>query len=370
MARRRAPGEGTIIPWNGKWKAVLSLGTVGGKRIRKTRTARTRADAAELLRRMKEEAGQQRSLVSDRISTGDLLSRYLDDFVALQRSPATHALYRSAIETHLQPSLKKVPLNSLSPLTINGLLADMSRAGVGTRSAQNSFDVLNRALKWAITMGYLAAHPMQGLSRPGHESEEIKPFTQAEALRLIEESAGETTHALLILALTTGMRQGELFGLEWPKVDFAKSRLRVDQAAAEVEGAVSLRKPKTRKSVRTVNLTPDAVGALREHKALQLRLGLAACEMVFPAPEGGMQGRTNFNRRIWRPLLKRCGIEYRGAHHLRHTYATLALGAGVPVHVVSQVMGHSKPSITLDIYAHVLQADQQQATNAMAKLFG
>ncbi len=80
--------------------------------------------------------------------------------------------------------------------------------------------------------------------------------------------------------------------------------------------------------------------------------------------------RTDFRVRRWNSLLKILGLDHRGLHHLRHMYATLALGARVPVHVVSRVLGHSKPSITLDIYAHVLASQQAEATDATRRLFG
>jgi integrase len=172
------------------------------------------------------------------------------------------------------------------------------------------------------------------------------------------------------LAITTGMRQGELFGLEWRRIEFSASRLRVEQAVAEVNGVLHIRKPKTKRGLRTINLTPDTLAALDAHRTLILKRGRAASALVFPAIEGGPQSRINFGHRFWRPLLTRTELDYRGAHNLRHTYATIALGAGVPVHVVSQIMGHSKPSITHDIYAHVLQADQQHATTAMTRIFG
>lgn len=368
---RRAPGEGTIIKIKeGKWKAVLSLGTIGGKRVRRTKSAKTKADAAALLRAMRAEAGKAPALAAQRISTADLLRCYLNDFVTVTLEEGTRAIYESTIDNHLIPRIGTVPARDISPLMINSLLADLVRDEVGGRTQQNVFDVLSRALTWAIPLGYVTAHPATGLSRPKHTSKEMRPFDREQAAKLINETAGELTHALLQLALTTGMRQGELFGLEWKRIDFEKCRLRVEQAVAEVKGKLYLKKPKTKRSLRTINLTPDTLVALTEHRKMLITRGRAGEELVFPAPGGGPQSRTNFNHRTWKPLLVKTELDYRGAHNLRHTYATLALGAGVPVHVVSAVMGHSKPSTTLDIYSHALPADQQHATDAMTRLLG
>jgi integrase len=168
------------------------------------------------------------------------------------------------------------------------------------------------------------------------------------------------------------MRQGELFGLLWEHVDLPGGKLRIVQAAAEVAGKVSIRSPKTANSARVVELPPVAVKALKEHRAILMKEGNAGSDLVFPAPRGGLIPRSTFRHRYWLPILKHknVGAAPRGFHHTRHTYATLALGAGVPVHVVSRVLGHSKASTTLDIYAHVLQAHQTAATEAAQRLFG
>lgn len=368
---RRAPGEGTIIPTkDGKWKAVLSLGTIGGRRVRRSKKAKTKADAAAFLREMRKEAGRAKSLACGKLTVSELVARYMSDHVALRLAPSTHASYDLTANGHILPHLGTVLVSDLSPVLISGVMAELSRNEVGGRTQQNAFDVLRSALNWAATMGLIASHPMQGLCRPKHHYREMQPFTQEQATKLICETVGERTNALVQVALTTGMRQGELFGLEWSRIDMQSARIRVEQAVSEVNGKLYLRKPKTKRSVRTINVTPETIATLIEHKALLLRSGIAASEFVFPSPVGGMQSRINFGKRTWRPLLKRLGISHRGAHNLRHTFATLALGAGVPVHVVSQMMGHSSPSITLDVYSHVLPADQDHATRAMTRLFG
>lgn len=93
-----------------------------------------------------------------------------------------------------------------------------------------------------------------------------------------------------------------------------------------MKGKLYLKKPKSKRSLRTISLTPETLTALADHRAMLLNRGQGGSDLVFPAAEGGPQARTNFNHRVWTPLLKRVELDYRGAHNLRHTFATLALG--------------------------------------------
>lgn len=190
-----------------------------------------------------------------------------------------------------------------------------------------------------------------------------------EASAILKATVGTRDHAAIVLGITVGMRIGEILGLAWESVDLKGHRLRVGQQAAETNGVVYLKKPKTKSSVRTIELPAIAVRALESHRILMSREGHSSHALAFPSPEGHVQRRTNFVRRSWHPVLTKLSLKQRGFHHTRHTYATLALGAGVPLPVVSKVLGHKKPSTTLDIYGHVLKSQQSAATQAMNQLF-
>jgi integrase len=233
-----------------------------------------------------------------------------------------------------------------------------------------AYDVLSRAVKHAKKLRVIAENPMEEIARPPYEEEEIFPFTPEEAAELFTESEGTRIHVAVVLGISIGLRIGEILGLPFAEIDLSGKQVKIVQQAVEVRGTVLIRRPKTKSSVRTIQLPDVAVDAINSHRAILLKEGLAGSDLLLPAREGGVERRTNFARRDWKPLLNRLDIEPRGFHHARHTYATLALGALVPIHVVSKVMGHKKPSTTLNIYAHALKGQQDQATQAMNLLFG
>lgn len=237
----------------------------------------------------------------------------------------TTALYRSGLTTHIAPRIGGIQLQKLTPIHVQSWLTAMELEKVGSRARQSAFQVLGRACRYAVEMEVLRKDPTAPIRQPAHEQERIQPFEPEEAQLLLAETAGMRDHAVYCLALMTGMRQGELLGLHWKHVDIARRTLFVCQQAVEVGGAISIKKPKTKSTIRNVELPEIVAAALEKHRAMLMSDGLAACQLVFPSPEGCVMGKTNFRRRSWNKLLLRAGLSHRGFHHTRHTYATLRL---------------------------------------------
>lgn len=240
----------------------------------------------------------------------------------------------------------------------------------GPRIKQVAYDCLNWAFRYGVDMELLIRNPLGKVSRPKSKRKKINPFEAVEAGRIMTETADTRWHAFFVLSLACGPRQGELYGLEWAKLDLAAKTMLIDTQATDTGGKIDIRDPKTEAGTRLVSLPEIAVEALNKHRALQASEGLADSPLVFPAPRGKHMDKGRFRNRVWNPLLVRLGIGHRGAHHLRHTYATLALGAGVAPHIVSQILGHSRVSTTLDLYATALPSQSKEASAVMQRLFG
>lgn len=181
-----------------------------------------------------------------------------------------------------------------------------------------------------------------------------------------------------MLALTTGMREGEIFGLSWPDVDLEKKTLVVHVGLKEAEKGFTIGKTKTTYSRRRIALSQAAVDALRSHRERQLDEKVAMGErwdssydLVFPNHFGRPIIADNFVKRHFKPRLQLLGIsDDTRFHDLRHTCATLLLSAGVNVKVVSEMLGHADVSITLRIYAHVLPGMHEVAAQTMDDIVG
>ena len=213
------------------------------------------------------------------------------------------------------------------------------------------------------------------MTRPKPRHEEMKVLTPEQAIKLIEAARGERLEALFVLAVTTGMRQGELLGLRWSAVDLEKGTVQVQVGLQRTKEGYELVPPKTKKSRRLVMLTEPAKEALKRHRTNQTAERLLAgdhwkndLDLVFTNQTGGPLDSTYLLRRCFRPLLKKAGLPEVRFHDLRHTAATLLMSLGVHQKVVSEMLGHSTVLITQDLYSHVTPAMQQQAVSELNTL--
>jgi len=385
-SRKRANGEGTIFKMaNGRWKGVISVGsTSGGKRRRISRTGKSQADVVTELAKLRNQIEAGSYVEPSKVTVGQLLDRWFEAKVKPHSAESTAELYRSMIDRILKVRpieknglpLGDLPAQKLRLATVQKFVdymaiteEDGSSTAVPSRTRQVALLVLRKAMIYSAKLGEIAGDPTAGVDRPKHDARDIFPFEMSEAEAILADAKKTRDYALVVLALTGGMRMPPLPASPWDAVDLESKTIRIFQQAAEVKGRVTIKRPKTRTSIRTIHLTKLAVQALEIHRGIQEQEGLSGSELVFPAPEGGVMSRSNYRKRVWLPRLKKLGLKPRGIHHTRHTYATLALGAGVPVHVVSKVMGHAKPSTTHNTYAHLLKDQQGQATSAMGRLF-
>jgi integrase len=180
-------------------------------------------------------------------------------------------------------------------------------------------------------------------------------------------------YALLVLALTTGLRSGELFGLRWQDVDLDAGMLTVNQTLEKPGPNPRFGRPKSKASRRTVTLSAQVVETLRRHKGKQnedrLQLGaewydFGLCFTVF---DGKPLRSGNIRRDAFHPLIKKAGVPMIRFHDLRHSHATMLLSAGIHPKVVSERLGHSGIGITLDTYSHVMPNLQREAADTLER---
>jgi integrase len=202
---------------------------------------------------------------------------------------------------------------------------------------------------------------------PRQVKTEIDPLTQDQMRTLLDATRGDKLHALYVLATTTGMRQGELIGLQWKDVDLDGGTLRVNRSV--YEGVVS--PPKTNAGRRTIRLSKLAVSALRHHRVNAATRSERISEWVFPNARGTTIGHQNLHNRSWKPLLRKAGLPHSTRFHdLRHSCISMLLARGIPVKVVSEMAGHADISVTLSVYGHVLPDMQGTAADDIDEALG
>ena len=205
--------------------------------------------------------------------------------------------------------------------------------------------------------------------------EEMHPLSPDEARKLIEAARGDKLEALYILAVQTGLRQGELLALKWEDVDLNEEVIRIRRTLVRSGGRIALGEPKTKGSRRTIYLTGAAMEALKIHLEQQLedieRLGDLYHDLglVFTSGVGTLINPSNLRRRSFAPLLKRAGLPQIRFHDLRHTCATLLLSRNVHPKYVQELLGHATVAITLDTYSHVIPGMGNHTARAMEDVF-
>ncbi|MBA3823620.1 MAG: site-specific integrase [Ktedonobacterales bacterium] len=372
MARRRGKNEGTIRERSdGRWEGRVLLDS-GKKKIvyGKTRDE-VRQQVNQIVR--DKEAGLQ--IVTERQTLGQYLESWLP-VVKQQVDFGTYRRYRNFAQTHIIPALGRVQLTKVTPQQLQKLYTKLQEDGLSTTTVFHLHSALHRALKDALKMGLIQRNVTEMVSPPRRRHHEMIPLSKDQARALLTSVFGDKFEAVFVLALTTGMREGEIFGLSWPDVDLAKKSLVVRVGLKEAEKGRAIGKTKTTSSRRRIALSQNVVDALTRHRERQREektkageLWDSSFDLVFPNHFGRPLIPDNFVKRHFKPRLKQLGIsEDTRFHDLRHTCATLLLADGVNIKVVSEMLGHADISITLRIYAHVLPGMHEIAADSMDRL--
>jgi len=305
----------------------------------------------------------------------EYLDRWLETAAKPKVRPKTLLGYRNLLDCHIRPALGTRPLGKISPLEVQQAFQTMQEKGLSARTIEYARMILKQAFRQAIQWRLLTFNPCDGVPIPRRERREMQALSPEQARRFLAVARGTRHGALFELALTTGLRPSEYLALKWEDIDFERGTLSVVRSLdAEPGGGYRLEETKTRNSRRVVKLLPGVLSALLEHRQAQQRQREEAGErwkeqgFVFTNELGGPLERHNLAHRHLRKILEEAGLPQIRLYDLRHTAATLALSAGVPVKVVSEMLGHSSVALTLDVYSHVLPHMQEDAARRMAAL--
>jgi integrase len=300
----------------------------------------------------------------------------------------TLEVYRHQIRAYVEPYVGGIALQDLTPTDLDHLYVTLLKGGrrngtgLALKTVRNVHVMLHRAFEDAVEHDRVRRNPATRAKPPTARrarkpAAQRRTWTRHHAEAFVGHVAGDPLRALYVLVLTTGLRRSEVLGLAWDHVDLDEGHLAVMQSLVEVEHRPRLKPfPKTDHSRRRIALDASTTRELRGHRTRQLEERLAAGDkyhdhgLVFARADGQPILPTSLSRRF-AMLARDAGLpdlSPRPFHGLRHTYATLALEAGVPIEVVSKRLGHASIAITADLYQHVTKSVDRNAAEAVAEL--
>ena len=368
---KRGNGEGGITRHkkSGLYMARYTVQTPTGPK-RKTLYGKTRREVDEKLTRAKADRDGGLVFDTENLKVGQYLTRWLTDSVQDTVTHTTYESYERLVRIHLVPTLGRIKLKDLTPTHVRGLYRKKLDSGLSATSVQRVHALLHKALKQAINDGLIPRNVTEAVTAPRQIRKEIQALPPEQARAFLQAAKSDRLEALYLLALHTGLRQGELLGLKWVDVDLDQGTLQVRRILSAAKGGPLFTTPKSNKG-RSVRLTPQAVQALRDHRKRQIEEQLKQAGhwhdtgLVFTSTVGTPLNRHNVFGRSFKPLLRRAGLPDIPFHALRHSFATLMLSGREHPKVVQEMLGHSRINTTLDFYSHVLPDMQREAIDRL-----
>ena len=367
---KSANGEGGITyREDGRYMGRYTVQTAKGPK-RRVVYGRTRKEAHEKL--IKALADRDRGLIfqgeNQKLST--FLDRWLNSTVKGSVKPSTFESYERTIRNHIKPALGHKKLKTLTPDHVQFFYQSKLDDGLASGTVRLMHGILHKALEQAVKWGAVPRNVCKAVTPPKPNSQEIRPLDAEQARRLLEASHGDRLEALYVVAVTAGLRVGELLGLKWEDIDLGIGTLHVKRTKSQARTGPTFTAPKSGKG-RSIRLTRRATEALKAHKAAQsaerLKLGDLWNDngLIFCTHAGKPLDFRNLARASFKPLLKKAGLPDIRFHDLRHTCATLLLSRGHHPKLVQELLGHASVALTLDRYSHVLPGMGDQTAAAM-----
>jgi integrase len=372
--KRRGHNEGGVYQResDGRWVGSLTVGrTPEGRQKRRVVYGKTKAEALAKLRELQNR--HDGGLLKDpsALTVEAWLRRWMETAGKAKRE-STRERRKVYVEKHIVPFLGPIRLDKLALFHLEGWLNELEKQERSDWTRHQAATVLGTALKRAVRMKIIPFSPAAELAKPRPREPELCVWTEEEARRLLAASATHRLHALYVLALTSGMREGELLALHWQDIDFEGGTVSVLRTLKSRKGGgFSLDPPKSRRSRRTIDIPKVATNALHEHRKRMLAEGHdVKAGAVFVTGTGNFYSKSNFIRQVHHPLLRRAGLPKVKFHVTRHTHASTLLARGRNIREVSERLGHSNPELTLRVYSHLMPGTGKETARVLDRMFG
>ena len=363
--------RGSIQRRGDTWTAIVDLPAdpATGKRRQKRVTRATRKEVQLEVARLLT-ASEAGFIDAGKVTLREFMDHWLDTSAPTVKS-STLRRYRDLNRLHLLPLLGGVRLAKLSPADVQRLYSDRLAAGLSPTSVRHLHGVLHHALDDAVRWGLVGRNVTDAVDPPKRSTPEMQTWSTEQMSQVLLAAQGDDLEALWRLALLCGLRRGEVIGLRWSDVDLTTGALSIRRTLSRgLTSRLEAGEPKTAAGKRRITMPPSVVDGLKRHRIQQLeqRLALADAyndqDLIFANPFGGPIHPNTIGRGL-RRLAARAGVPAIPFHDLRHTCATMLLAEGVHPKIVQERLGHSDIAMTLNLYSHVSEDMQRDASDRL-----
>ncbi|MBQ7760495.1 MAG: site-specific integrase [Clostridia bacterium] len=380
MAKKRKNGQGTIrLRVDGRWEGRVVIGYDElGRPKTKCVTAKTKMECQEKLEELKKSIGvtDVTKCKSD-MSFGEWTEFWYQNYAKPGLGTLAREDYEKMIRNQIKPKIGQSPLNQITTgmleryyahLKTDGRLIRREAYGNGlANSVVRRIHALCRAsLERAKIEGLIRENPAVHCKLPPKKSREIKVLTTEEMQRLLIQAKEEGCYEMFLLELSTGLRRGELLGLQWDDINLETGELKVNRQIRYHNKELEIMPLKTKAAYRTIILPPQLVEVLKEFRKR------VYSKWLFPSPYKSEDVPRNPNscRQRLSIMLERANCKHVPFHALRHTFATQALRYGMPIKTLACIIGHESVETTLDVYSHITDEGMKNAAKTIDRTMG
>lgn len=366
--------------WRLKFEAAERDPSTGKRRTRYITVRGTKKEAQSELIKLLAEVDAGTAVDPSKMTVAEYVRGWIDGAVHL--APKTLERYRELIEKQIIPHLGAVQLRKLRPSQIADwhvlLLREGGRDGrsLAPRTVGHAHRVLHSALARAAKLEMVSRNVASVLAPPKVEAREVECLTEGQIADALLKLEGHQLYSLVVVALGTGMRRGELCAIQWRQVDLEAGVLQVERSLEETNQGLRVKPPKSRYGRRKISLPVSVINVLRAHRVkqseLRLAIGLGRLEpddLVFSREDGSPLSPDRLSQQ-WRRVAVSLGLPAVTFHAFRHTHASALVAAGLDILTISRRLGHGSPGITLGIYAHLFSNTDSAAAKAMDAALG
>lgn len=384
MAKKSAAGSGTIrkktvtrsgkqyIFWEGR--AVVGYDPATGKPIRRSVTAKTQAEARKKLQGIISSVDNGTYQEPLKLTVGAWVQEWLDTYAANTVKAYTLSTYRLILKNHIRPRLGAMKLQAVRGNHVQKFYNDLTASGLTGKTVKNISSVLHKSMDRAVKLGYIAANPCNAADLPKVKNKEIHPLTDTEIPLFLKEIDSSPMRNAFAVCLYCGLREGELLGLPWDRINFDRQEIIIAQqlqrSKEKGQGYSIIDSTKSGKS-RTIKPPPVAFEYLKAERTQQMQNRLKAgsawrneWNLVFTNAIGEHYAIHTFYKEFKR-IAEKIGRPDARPHDLRHTCATAAIAAGADIKSVQSLMGHATAAFTLDKYAHTSEKMKQDTADRL-----